>query len=557
YEEQLPLYEEYPDLYDKLKDRINDIIIKIQQYTNTIKDNIKAQFRAFEDSIKPLQDELGKYTLAVDYFEEKLKHAPNEQRAKIFDTINFYIEKQIEVLQKLKEEYEKQLPLYEQYPDLYRELQNAINDIIIKTQRYRNAILDNVDAKEKDIEATKKQIEEEKNKAKELIDAYRSFITEGIEEEIETLEKAKKAAQEAANAKIEAIQKQIDLLEKQNDALKEQEEREKRLIDLAKQREKVANIEREKNVQIYREGKGWVWESDPKALKQETERLKEMEEEYYQWERDLKYKKQIEDLRNQIEYIKETLKNEESAYDRRIDQLREFINNYNKEWKRQQYQITSYEQLLNELSKFEVKIYADRLDALNKFINDYNNLMSKLEPLPNTSSLSTNNITTSPSTNSNTITNTDYTKSSYVQIWHPIKQQFKTVVGDLVKQYESQGWTTQLPTDEELQKIIKSLKGYDTGGVVEYTGLAKVHGRPNAPEIVLNTEQAKNLFNFIKGLPQTAKNLFSNVRNLQANIPNLSKNNEIIKKTENHYHFENLNIQANDPNEMFRKLNMI
>ena len=81
-----------------------------------------------------------------------------------------------------------------------------------------------------------------------------------------------------------------------------------------------------------------------------------------------------------------------------------------------------------------------------------------------------------------------------------------------------------------------------------------VHGSPNAVETVFNAEQGKKLYDFVKNLPNNMN--FLNVRLPQLNIP-LFKNNTTSQTTENHYHFENLNIQANDPSEMFRKLNML
>ena len=39
---------------------------------------------------------------------------------------------------------------------------------------------------------------------------------------------------------------------------------------------------------------------------------------------------------------------------------------------------------------------------------------------------------------------------------------------------------------------------YKQGGIIDYTGMAEVHGSKSNPEVVFNAQQAKDLFNFIK-----------------------------------------------------------
>lgn len=44
-------------------------------------------------------------------------------------------------------------------------------------------------------------------------------------------------------------------------------------------------------------------------------------------------------------------------------------------------------------------------------------------------------------------------------------------------------------------------KSFSEGGVVDYTGLANVHGTPNSSEVTFNAKQALGLYNFVKAIP--------------------------------------------------------
>lgn len=64
------------------------------------------------------------------------------------------------------------------------------------------------------------------------------------------------------------------------------------------------------------------------------------------------------------------------------------------------------------------------------------------------------------------------------------------------------------------------IKGsYAEGGVVDYTGLAKVHGGTNNAEVMFNSSQASKLYNWVKNLPVSIPKLPISMPNL--NIPSL------------------------------------
>lgn len=95
--------------------------------------------------------------------------------------------------------------------------------------------------------------------------------------------------------------------------------------------------------------------------------------------------------------------------------------------------------------------------------------------------------------------------------------------------------------------VAKKVNKYADGGIVDYTGLANVHGSPNSPEVVFNATDAKKLYNIVRSIDFTT-----------ANLPHLSPVNlapYIAGFMSNHAVGESINIdnitmefpQVNDP----------
>lgn len=85
-----------------------------------------------------------------------------------------------------------------------------------------------------------------------------------------------------------------------------------------------------------------------------------------------------------------------------------------------------------------------------------------------------------------------------LEILENFKNQYLAILRDLEKLENATG------DDAANGKIgLETVPGYAEGGVVDYTGLAKLHGTSNKPEIVLNNAQAANLYSMLKR-PQTS-----------------------------------------------------
>ncbi len=82
------------------------------------------------------------------------------------------------------------------------------------------------------------------------------------------------------------------------------------------------------------------------------------------------------------------------------------------------------------------------------------------------------------------------------------------------------------------------VKAYATGGKVDYTGLAMVHGSKSKPELMLNAKDTENFIALKDALSVVAKtNMFDAIGNY-AKLPNFVPNNNSNKNVE--IHFENM-----------------
>lgn len=218
-------------------------------------------------------------------------------------------------------------------------------------------------------ESVKKQIEETFGK-------YYDYLFDNIEKEIKLIQQSTDAYNEKADSIIKQLRDQIDLLEKVNEQEKEQEERAKRIADIEKQKQTIANLQNEK-VRMFQNGE-WVYVADPRKMREETEKLQEMQEDYASWEKDLNHKKQIEQLQQQISMVEQAKQIQNTANAERIAALQNFTDAQKEMLEGQKvFEITNMAELNNSLLGLDQSMYADRLTLLEQFLTDYNNLLGQ------------------------------------------------------------------------------------------------------------------------------------------------------------------------------------
>ena len=111
-------------------------------------------------------------------------------------------------------------------------------------------------------------------------------------------------------AGIKAVaDERVETLEKEKKALEDKNDEENREIELIKARQQLEDAKRNKNIRVYHEGKGFVWEADKKAIQEAEENLKDKETDAQVAEID-KQIDAINDCTDSIDKIADSVNNE-------------------------------------------------------------------------------------------------------------------------------------------------------------------------------------------------------------------------------------------------------
>jgi hypothetical protein len=316
----------------------------------------------------------------------------------------------------------------------------------------------------------------------------------------EYFETQKTYDEELKNRKVASIQAEIDALEKRNETEQEEEERQKRLLDLQKQREKVANIAGEKNVKIYQNGE-WTWIANPKELAQEQQTLADMEQEFADWENENSIKHTKERLEEQIKLEEDTFTNHYKDMESlTTDFLNDLTLQYGTQWDK------------------IIEIIAGKLTEVKSM---YGDLMGTTPlNLSSSSSIYGNSIDLE---NAQSVLGSRYkyvnTEGMAQELIQSLLKNGDLVVGGTgatggVGDIDLNGATRVAGSNREetLELLKKLILGYSDGGLVPYTGLAAVHGTPSNPESYLSAESTKNFLNAAQILQPIAQQLLMNFK---------------------------------------------
>lgn len=172
--------------------------------------------------------------------------------------------------------------------------------------------------------------------------------------------------------RLKQLENQIEALEKQNDELDNQKELEEKLLAVEEAKEKLANARKQKTLQVYREGQGFVWESDIDSIKDAADELKDAQDDLNE--------KIKQDQIDQLQAEKDAL---EKSYQDRIDALQAFLDEQNYQIDKANRQgIQSFQDLQKELAKFGLDS-AEYLGKASDWLNNYNKALSDLNTTVN------------------------------------------------------------------------------------------------------------------------------------------------------------------------------
>lgn len=212
--------------------------------------------------------------------------------------------------QALKETYEAQKKVLEDQKEAIEkvikelEKEQTVLDGIIKT--VTNRIDKEIDRLEHQWDDLKEKLEKDKDNLDSAINGANWVIEQRVKE----LEKANDELEDSYQPRIDALQDEIDKLNEANDAQEE-------AISLAQKKAALDAALATKNVRVYREGKGFVWEADESAVKS-------AEEDYNDALRDKEHNDAIDKLTKEKEALEKELEDKKQANQDKIDAYNDY-----------------------------------------------------------------------------------------------------------------------------------------------------------------------------------------------------------------------------------------
>ena len=421
-----------------------------KEWWETILDNLKDQFKyneiTIEEYIRGLDNLLGRVQKGTDAWRKINEELQKQRLTKVEDDYKRGTISLDEYIKKLKE----LIKAYKQGSDAWNDLADKI----------------------------KKALQDKADRQKDDLVTAEDAAVGIIDEEIEKLNKLKKEQEEYYDQLIE-------------DKEKANEETEKEL-ELARLQEALANAQKEKTKRVWKENIGWIWESDQEAIREAQEALDEFNNE-----------QEIDALEKQKEEAISAIEEQIDAWEKYKESWEDVANDY----ETQQARIILAQQLG---ANAEAAILQQRLDVLEQYKSKYLATMAEIERLENTpadklngySAPTSTNVSSGSSSGSSGSSSKTYTVKSgdtlsgigskYGVSWKKIYEANKSVIGSNPNRIYP-GQTLTIP-------------GYANGGMVDYTGLAMLHGSKSKPEFVLNNDQMRNMLSSLTR-PQTTSNL--------------------------------------------------
>ena len=421
-----------------------------KEWWETVLDNLKDQFKyneiTIEEYIRGLDNLLGRVQKGTDAWRQINEELQKQRLTKVEDDYKRGTISLDEYIKKLKE----LIKVYKQGSDAWNDLADKI----------KKALQDKADRQKDDLgtaeDAAIGIIDEEINKLKELKEEQEEYYDKLIDDK------------KAANDETE------------------------RELELARLQEALANAKKEKTKRVWKENIGWIWESDQEAIREAQEALDEFNNQ-----------QEIDALEKQKEEAISAIEEQIDAWDKYKESWEDVANDY----ETQQARIILAQQLG---ANAETAILQQRLDVLEQYKSKYLATMKEITDLENTPADKLNGYNTPTSTNVSSGSSSDSSGSSsktytvksgdtlsgigskYGISWQKIYNANKSVIGSNPNRIYP-GQTLTIP-------------GYANGGMVDYTGLAMLHGSKSKPEFVLNNDQMRNMLSSLTR-PQTTSNL--------------------------------------------------
>ncbi|MDE6149667.1 MAG: hypothetical protein K2F81_06185, partial [Ruminococcus sp.] len=492
-EELYKEFQEYSKEIQEIEDSINTTESEIFTANETTKTwsnylaVIENLSRNVEDSTKNISNEI---KTADEYYEDQVY-----QIDKTIRKIQLEIDKQEEVLETLEKQKKELEEIISNYETAASTAQSFIDKQKESVEEEKKLVSESFDKRIEQLENQKKALEDQNNninkqinlqeklnnlnKAKsQLVATYREDGGWTIGQNASDVNKAQNEYDEAVRQdKIDNIQAQIDKINTEKESKLSQYDKDIDKWEEYKQKwsDAVDSYKQNQDELLASQILGSNWKSQ--ILSQDTGIINNFESNYngYQQRLHNDVEQEIEAVNNSIQ----SKQDEISSWETTKTHLEEWVEAIKK----------GDDQRLSDLSYFiseEQRLKNDHLEFLENFNSEYKRLSDLSE-------INGQEPTYYAVKDSNGNIIDKFTNRTDAEL---LKNQLHQA--NLTKVIKGKQYTT-----EELQSIVEAMQNdytvqsYSTGGVIDYTGMANVHGSSSSPEVIFNSADAKKLFNVI------------------------------------------------------------
>ena len=349
--------EEFTKKYNELKtqrdlDKINEK--EYYDYLEELNDKYFKNRKEYEDEYSKYLVEIykGRKSLFKDYIDDL------EHQAKLAENRGEDPETIIDIYKKMQEELHDRAEYYrkqgiDENNELIQELQDQWWSYQKTIEKIQKQIADDLkDSLDEQLKETKKRFED-------LRDVAIDVIENQIKEKENALEEQNKL-----------IDEQIDKLKEEKDTMDDEKEIQNKLLKIEEARKKLAEA-KNKKVRIYREGRGFVYESDFDAVNAAQQELNNLLDDWNLFQE-----------KARISEIIDSLEKEKDANKERVDQEIADLNRLKDAWDKSldlAKNVEDYQGWLQRIEESENDSFDERLQAVKTFVEAYNNEMELLK----------------------------------------------------------------------------------------------------------------------------------------------------------------------------------
>ena len=331
---------------------------KVDQLSDALKntDNLKEQEKVTRQLIDALNNQI-----------QKTKELKNAQTSQINDYIN-QLRRQGFAIDYNNQTNELYINNMEHLADFSGDTAKNLEKLIKKIQSLNS---DNVslDSSVRDLTTNTKKYydqltkypEKKLKQFKELMDSFQQSQLDAVQDQIDDLQHAMEQ-----DPQLKALKEQLEAMKVQTDEKDKQAELEEKMLAVEKAREALENARKNRTLQVYREGQGFVWETDPDTIANAQQELLDAE-------------KDLEDTRNEQnqEALEKQIEDLENSYQDQIDKLQDFLDEQNYQIdKANRGAIQSFEELAAAMKKYGIDS-AENLSKAKEWLDNYNKSLAE------------------------------------------------------------------------------------------------------------------------------------------------------------------------------------